>query len=196
MDEAIRSDAEQNFAAALATWRLRGGSYPSDLINAATDLLVAGFDSPSLRMLAGVSRNESRSVIQSLLEDTLAELDLAWLLVISPERVLLESMLRHYLSGALGLRELAAWAHRNIGHDGDAGCQPFVTLYDIHLDWEYSGRDLQELDEAARREAVAFLSGAPLTGFQELWPPVAGSPASPRQPAGWWTRLRQATRPR
>jgi len=132
-----------------------------ELVDAATDCIVAGLDTPSLRVLAGAEPTESQFVIEPLVAATLDELGLSSLMTELPERGALKAMLRRFLDGRLSTRELSSWAHRVIGHDGPGDCRPFVLLDDVYDDWESAGFDLDTLTTQATAEAQAFLDGLP-----------------------------------
>jgi len=153
--------ARQAFCDAVNVWRLCGAVYVADVIDTATECLVAGLDSPSLRILAGASPRDSMWELDALIRDTLEELGLPGLLDSNVQREALRAMLRRFAAGALSAREIASWAHANIGHDGPADCAPFVAFDDMYDEADYLGYSEQELDQWVAAEATAFLSGLP-----------------------------------
>ncbi|WP_217629122.1 hypothetical protein [Sanguibacter gelidistatuariae] len=168
----------------IGIWRTDPKEGTAELVDAATDLLVRGFDSPSLRVLAGTSPREPQAVVGPILTSTLGELGVDDLLRVSADRAGLVARLRRFLDGRLTLRELSFWAHCEIDHDGDPDCQAFVDLDDLYNDWEYAGLDVVRLEAIARREARAFLDGSRPASFDEFWPWL---PAAPRRDFfAWW----------
>lgn len=163
-----REEAQRAFADAAVFWRLGpeagAGAATSDLIDAATQALVDGLDSPTLRQLAGESPRESWFVLNPMVERTLEELGISALLVKAPERAALEVMVRRFQAGSVDARSLVCWAHQNIGHYGDPGAQPFVDLDDMYEVADYVGYAEEELERWIAEEAEAFLAGRPSPG--------------------------------
>ena len=149
---------------AVALWEVRSTFGAGEVISAAVDALVAGIDSPSLRELAGVSAEEDYWTLRPLVEGTLDELDISYPgpgtdeIQVAAAR----AMCKRLLKGSLPPREFAAWAHSTIGHEGAARLQPLVELDDVYDVSEYTGDNLQDLDDAARSEARRLLAGEPL----------------------------------
>jgi len=166
---------------AVRLWRLNGTTHVSEVIDAATDCLVADLDSPSLRTLAGASPRQSMYEIEPLVLATLSELGHADLLDTNVQREALRAMLRRFQRGAITPRELAAWAHTNIGHDGPADCQPLVVLDDMYDEGEYLGYLQRDLDSWTHAEADALLAGRPSPGTTKVFGtpiPLSRPPAS------------------
>jgi hypothetical protein len=187
MSDSAESDAalaRQAFCDAVNVWRLCGAVYVADVIDTATECLVAGLDSPSLRMLAGASPHGSMFELDPLIRDTLDEMGLSGLLDTNVQLEALRAVLRRFEAGALSARELASWAHANIGHDGPADSEPFVALDDMYDEAEYLGYSKEELDEWAAAEAKAFLAGLPSPQHTARYgTPVRSVPSvSPRPP--------------
>lgn len=168
MRELTPSEATSKLADAVSIWRVSPGAV-NDVIDSATDCLVAGVDSPTLRELAGASPHESRFVLAPMVEDTLAELGLTDVLTVSIQRAALSVMVRRFGAGEVSARDLARWAHSHIGHDGDAGCQPFVDLDDMYDTAEYGPIGEDELDRWAVEEADAFLEGRQSPRVTRAW---------------------------
>ncbi|MEZ0581207.1 hypothetical protein [Nocardioides sp. MH1] len=156
--------ARSLLADAVSVWRISPATV-GDVIDAAVECLVAGIDSPSLRELAGASPKESQFALEPLISDALVELNMQEVLTADVQRAALGAMLRKVHAGQLEMRELAGWAHRFVGHDGDTACQAFVDLDDMYDDAEYSGRDLVVLEQWAADAARAFLAGEPLPPY-------------------------------
>ncbi|TWE13332.1 hypothetical protein BKA23_2161 [Rudaeicoccus suwonensis] len=108
------------------------------LVSAATDLLVLGIDCPVVVAVASaiITPETNRFVIDDLVRDARAELGLAQLdddaLIIR----VAQSQLRRWAAGVMSDRELAAWAHKVIGHDG-----PFVLQALVNADDEFDDVD-------------------------------------------------------
>lgn len=152
--------AAQEFVDAVSLWRLEP-SRLGEVIDAATDALVAGLDSPSLRELAGASPRESRFVLDPLIRATIDELGLVAVRDLTLQKAALLAMLRRLRAGRVSPREVAAWAHQCIGHDGDEECQPFVDFDDVYDTEEHLNIDEPAIDHMLREEAAALLSEAP-----------------------------------
>ena len=172
MTELGSTEARSHLADAVSIWRISPLTVP-DVIDAAVECLVADVDSPTLRELAGASTTESQFVLDALIEQALAELGMQDVLSANVHRAALEAMLRRCQRGQIAMRDVASWAHRNIGHEGDPGCQVFVELDDMYDDAVYSGRDLAKLESWASAAAKAFLAGKPLPAYS--WPPGANA---------------------
>jgi hypothetical protein len=122
-----------------------------EIIDLAVDLLVAGVDTPSLRVLAGVPKVDAPMEVPDLLEATLAELGLAFFERGSlPAKVAAARVMAHYVDiGALGPREFVRWMHAAIGHRGhrEAGdLEVFASLADSYDTAEYSNVPSEDLD--------------------------------------------------
>lgn len=189
------STAQAILRPAVGLWRTSGPAGTRAVIDAATDLLVLGYDSPALRELAGLTPQDSYYDIEPVLVRVLDQLELNGLLDGSAERAGLTSRLEQFLDGELSLRELSTWAHQSIGHDGEDDLQPFVLLDDIYDDWEYSGQDLPYLNEVTRKAAHDFLAGRRTTRLDRLEPPAQAltQGATVLRPS-WRDRLRRRGR--
>ncbi|SDU69291.1 hypothetical protein [Jiangella alkaliphila] len=167
MTDAAR-DALDALADAVSLWRITPAA-SKDVIDAATDALVAGLDSPSLGILAGEPATATTYELEALVDDTMRELGLAHVVDGDAERAALAAMLRRLTAGRIGPRELAAWAHARLGHGGHADAQPFVHLDDVYYVWADEGHDLGQLDRWTYDEAEAFLAGRPSPGHADGW---------------------------
>lgn len=159
------------FRTPVGLWRSSPKEGTKNLIDAATDLLVLGHDSPALRELAGMSITDSAYEVEPVVHRVLEEIGVETLLDVSADRAGLEAQLERFLDGEVGLGQLSRWAHSAIGHEGDEECQPFVLLDDIYDNWEHAGRDLEYLEVTARRAAHDFLAGRTVTRLDWLTPP-------------------------
>jgi hypothetical protein len=163
-----RDEAAALLANAVNLWRLSPGS-AHQVIDVAVQCLVANVDSPTLRELAGASPRESQFVLERLIEDTLQELGMQDVLVVNAQRGALAAVLHRFKGNEFSARELARWAHTNIGHDGDARCQVFVDLDDKYDTVDYSDYGTEDLDRWTTEEADAFLEGRPSPGRTTVW---------------------------
>ena len=123
-----------------AAWYSLSGDSPAQLTSAAAHALVAGLDTPALRELAGLSAASSWSDVQSVAVAAFRELRLRFPEWRSDEgkRDALRTLARRYQQRELSARELTAWAHVNIGHDGPDDLTDFAEL-DDELDLAESG---------------------------------------------------------
>ena len=111
-------------ADAVSLWRLCPEN--ANAVIDAVQCLVSDVDSPTLRELAGASPRESPLVLERLIEDTLQELGMQDVLAGNAHQGALAAVLHRFKGNQFSAREVARWAHTNIGHDGDARCQVFV----------------------------------------------------------------------
>ncbi|HEY3545991.1 MAG TPA: hypothetical protein VGK17_07845, partial [Propionicimonas sp.] len=162
------SAAVQSFVDAVSIWRLTDGAV-GDIIDAATDCLVEGIGTPSLSILAGESARESRFVLEPMIEDAVRELGRGELLDADAQRAALGAMLRRFRAGTISARDLARWAHRHIGHDGEPDCQIFVELDDIWDEADCFDASDADLNAWMAREADAFWAGRPSPGWPDSW---------------------------
>lgn len=154
-------DARDRLAEAICLFRdeIRPATREA-LIHTAVQALVAGVDSPALAELAGRYPDDPWSVLGQATDAVVHELDLA---VPEPDDVnvvRLRWQLEELLAGTLTPRELAAWAHSELGHNGIAAAQPFVVADDEYDSIEYSSWTNDELDAWIRHKALAILRPA------------------------------------
>jgi hypothetical protein len=168
MTDEVAGDATGQLSDAVALWRV-GAAPASDVINAAVECLVADVDSPALRELAGESPRESRFILDPLIDQALDELGLDRLVVANPERAALTAVLKRYKRGELPAAAAAQWAHRYIGHLGDARCQVFVDFDDMYDTVNYASYTAADLDEWMAEESDAFLAGRASPGRTRIW---------------------------
>jgi hypothetical protein len=164
-------DATGRLSDAIALWRV-GAAQASAVVNAAVDCLVADVDSPALRELAGESPRESRFILDPLINQVLDELGVDQVVVANPERAALTAVLKRYKRGRLTAAAAAEWAHRYIGHNGDATCQIFVDFSDMYDTVDYASYTVADLDEWMAEESDAFLAGQASPGRTRIWRPV------------------------
>lgn len=146
-----------------------------DVIRSATDGLVEGLDSQSLRELAGTPIATSQFMLSDLIEGVTRELGIP-----EPQddahASAVKAMARRTISGEVAPRDLAHWAHAKIGHEGDPTAQPFVDLDDIYDTSEYLGYAPHEIDDMTLREAQAIVDGVPSPRLAQPWPPAKPGP--------------------
>lgn len=88
------------------------------MVRCACDVLIAGLDSPSLRILAGPTRAEADHQVPGLLPGARAELGLDFCLRGScgGQQAAARALAAQAVSGPLTPRELAAAIHQHFGH--------------------------------------------------------------------------------
>ncbi|MDE9365030.1 hypothetical protein PZ938_05370 [Luteipulveratus sp. YIM 133132] len=188
--------AQEVLAPAVGTWLASPVQGTAELVDAATDLLVDGFDTPTLRILAGVSPREPIEPGDPLVPAVLGELGLEHLAEVSPERAALDARLRRLVAGRASVREVTTWAHSVLGHDCDDDLTVFVELDDVYDEWQFDQRDRAFLERVVRHETWAYLAGVEPVGLSDLrWggaeaPPVAPPPGRAARLTAWWRRIR------
>lgn len=188
--------AEEELLDVVRLWRLAPGTHVAEVIDAATQCLVAGSDSESLRELAGASVRDSRFLMDPLVLRTVDELGLGGALESDLQLSAMSAMARRLRSGRVSPRQLSSWAHTHIGHEGAIECQPFVTFDDMYDEAEYVGFAESELDEMVSMEVDALLSGNDSPGLSLTWPhlPTAEHHGWSESRFGWLQRLVSRTR--
>lgn len=89
------------------------------MVNAACDALVAGLDTPGLRILAACTRAEADYDVHHLLPEALDELGLTFYPVASEagQEAAARSLARRMLAGELTPREFTFRIHQRHGHE-------------------------------------------------------------------------------
>jgi hypothetical protein len=127
----------------------------NDVVGAACDALVAGLDSPTLRILAACTRAEADYEVPEILPAALDELGLSFYPVGSQagQEAAARALARQMLAGELTPRELAFRIHQRFGHELDLAEQlaELDDEYDI-LDYG-GGRTPAEVDAEVTAEA-------------------------------------------
>ncbi|MGW6972651.1 hypothetical protein [Streptomyces sp. NPDC054952] len=139
-----------------ALWSM-GEARAHDVVEVACAALVAGLDSPTLRILAGYTRAEAENEVPHLLPAVLDELDLVYYPRGSEAgREAAVRALAHQLSaGELTPRELASRVHQLFGHQLSTA-ERLAELDDEYDIIEYGDRTLAELDAEVTAEARAL----------------------------------------
>lgn len=103
---------------AAVLWSI-GSATVAEVVDAACLCLVAGVDTPVLRILAGVSPTETEGELLRWLEPAFDELGLIFYPKDSRagQEAALRAMAHRAVAAAATPRELARWAHSTIGHD-------------------------------------------------------------------------------
>jgi len=166
--DGVAADATGQLSDAVALWRV-GAASASDVVDAAVECLVADVDSPALRELAGESPRESRFILDPLIDQALDELGVDRLVIVNPQRAALTAVLKRFKRGELTAAAAAQWAHRYIGHLGDARCQVFVDFDDMYDLVDYASYTAADLDEWMAEESDAFLAGRASPGPARIW---------------------------
>ncbi|MDN3496904.1 SRPBCC family protein [Planococcus sp. APC 4015] len=109
-------------------------------VDAAVAGLLAGLDNGPLRELAGLPLTTGPFELGQLLDETLTALDPNYPSMTESDATILtvRRYALRYAHGTLTARQLSAWAHDTIGHDGPPVTHPIVNL-DDDLDLERSG---------------------------------------------------------
>lgn len=131
----------------------------ADIVEIACDLLVAGQDGPTLRMLAAVPFRHADEEVPEVLESVLADLDLPYYEPGSTagQEAAVRALAARVLAGTMPPTELAVWAHSKIGHDRLALAERLVELDDVYDTIEYSDMTEEEVDAEVVAEARRIL---------------------------------------
>ncbi|MEU9304853.1 hypothetical protein [Streptomyces sp. NPDC048269] len=136
-----------------ALWSV--GEIPaSDVVSAACDALVAGLDSPGLRVLAACTRAEADYDVLDLLPVALDELGLVFYPVASEAGRIaaVRALARRMLAGELTPWELTFRIHQRYGH-GLPLTERLAELDDEYAILEYRDTAMAEVDAEVRAEA-------------------------------------------
>ncbi|MBO4204658.1 hypothetical protein [Micromonospora echinofusca] len=140
-------DCEEALASlqdAATLWSV-GSATAADVIEAACDCLTAGTDSPTLRIVAGISprKGSESDELRRWLEDALAELSLTYYREGSKEgeEEALRIMARRLLAGTITPRDLTSWAYRFITWEGTPLADELIALENAYgyVDVVYEG---------------------------------------------------------
>ncbi|MER6394401.1 hypothetical protein ABT236_38860 [Streptomyces sp. NPDC001523] len=136
-----------------ALWSI-GEARAHDVVEVACAALVAGLDSPALRILAGYTRAEAENEVPDLLPAVLDELDLVYYPRDSEagQEAVLRALAHQLPAGKLTPRELASRVHQLFGHQLPKA-ERLAELDDEYDIIEYGDRTLAELDAAVTAEA-------------------------------------------
>lgn len=156
----VQVEAAAKLEQAAALWSL-DPSHAVDVIVAACDALVAGLDTPSLRMLAAVSVRGLRGSgheIAEVLQAALEELGIDYPppgSVVSREAAV-RAMAARLLNGDVSPRELTMWVHHNFGHDLSIA-EALAELDDVYDTLPYADVLPEQVDADVRAAAIAIV---------------------------------------
>ncbi|MEU8034443.1 hypothetical protein AB0C13_38725 [Streptomyces sp. NPDC049099] len=127
----------------------------TDVVAAACDALVAGLDSPALRILAACTRAEADYDVPDLLPPALAELGLTYYSVgsVAGQEAAARALAARMLAGELTPRELAFRIHQRFGHELPLA-ERLAELDDEYDVLEYGERTPAQVDADVTAEAL------------------------------------------
>ncbi|MFC7266270.1 hypothetical protein [Streptomyces lutosisoli] len=136
-----------------ALWSM-GEIRASDVVNAACDALVAGLDTPGLRVLAACTRAEADYDVHELLPEALNELGLTFYPVVSDagQQAAARALARHMLAGELTPREFTFRIHQRYGHELPL-TERLAELDDEYDVLEFGDRTVDQVDADVTTEA-------------------------------------------
>ncbi|GHH73809.1 hypothetical protein GCM10018793_13250 [Streptomyces sulfonofaciens] len=142
--------ALQDHAALWSTGEIRA----SDVVDAACDALVAGLDTPGLRVLAACTRAEADYEVHVLLPAALDELGLTFYPVASDagQEAGARALARRMLTGELTPREFTIRIHQRCGHELPL-TERLAELDDEYDVLEYGDRTADQVDAEVTAEA-------------------------------------------
>lgn len=129
------------------------------VVDAATDALVAGVDSPTLRVLAGVPAAEATTDVPHLLERAMDELDLPYFGPGHPTGRLLAAaaLAAEHVHGRLAARDLCRIIHQHYGHDAHDLIEPLAELDDCYDALDYVEETEQDLERQTLDAALTLI---------------------------------------
>jgi hypothetical protein len=144
-----------------ALWSIDALS-PQAVVRCACDALIAGLDSPSLRILAGLTRAEADYQVLDILSAALAELGLDFYPRGSRggQEAAVRALAAQAMSESLTPRELAAAIHRHFGH-GLPLTERLAALDDEYDLGEYATMTHEQIDREVIAEARRLTHGQP-----------------------------------
>jgi hypothetical protein len=127
----------------------------TDVITSACNALVAGLDSPALRMLAACTRAEADYDVPDLLPPALDELGLTFYPVGTPagQEAAARALAARMLAGELTPRELVFRIHQRFGHELPLA-ERLANLDDEYDTIEYGDRAPAQVDADVLAEAL------------------------------------------
>ncbi|MEU5901914.1 hypothetical protein [Streptomyces venezuelae] len=131
-----------------------GASRAGDVVDAACDALVAGLDTPSLRILAACTRGEADYDVHDLLPPALDELGLMFSPVTEEagREAVARALARRMLGGELTPSEFTFTLHRRFGHTLPL-TERLAELDDAYDTLAYDHRSVNEVDAEVTAEA-------------------------------------------
>ncbi|WP_371600845.1 hypothetical protein [Streptomyces sp. NBC_00564] len=127
----------------------------TDVVTAACDALIAGLDSPALRILAACTRAEADYDVPDLLPPALDELGLTFHSAgsVAGQEAAVRALAARMLAGELTPRELAFRIHQRFGHELPLAEQ-LANLDDDYDVLEYGDRTPEQVDADVTAEAL------------------------------------------
>jgi hypothetical protein len=127
----------------------------TDVVTAAGDALVAGLDSPALRILAACTRSEADYDVPDLLPPALDELGLTFHPAdsVAGQEAAARALAARMLAGELTPRELAFRIHHRFGHELPL-VERLANLDDDYDVLEYGDRTQAQVDADVTAEAL------------------------------------------
>ncbi|MEV6791656.1 hypothetical protein AB0M87_06590 [Streptomyces sp. NPDC051320] len=146
-----------------ALWSM--GEVPArDVVSAACDALVAGLDSPGLRILAACTRAEADYDVHYLLPPALDELGLTFYPVAGEagQEAAVRALARRMLAGELEPWELTFRIHQRYGHELPL-TERLAELDDEYAILEDTGKAVAQVNAEVTAEARRLAAGARLS---------------------------------
>ncbi|WP_331735255.1 hypothetical protein OG974_31855 (plasmid) [Streptomyces sp. NBC_00597] len=142
--------ALQDHAALWSTGEIRA----NEVVNAACDALVAGLDTPGLRILAARTRAEADYDVHDLLPAALDELGLTFYPIasVAGQEAAARALARRLLAGELSPREFTFRIHQRYGHELPLTGR-LAELDDEYDVLEYGDRTVDQVDAEVTAEA-------------------------------------------
>ncbi|MFD7467968.1 hypothetical protein [Streptomyces tendae] len=137
-----------------ALWSM--GEIPAaDVVAGACDALLAGLDSPALRMLAACTRTEADYDVPDLLPPAVDELGLTFYPAgsVAGQEAAVRALAARMLVGELTPRELVFRIHQRFGHELPLA-EELANLDDEYDVVEYGGRTSAQVDADVAEEAL------------------------------------------
>ncbi|MFE2532092.1 hypothetical protein [Streptomyces sp. NPDC059371] len=127
----------------------------TDVVAAACEALVAGLDTPALRILAACTRAEADYDVRDLLPPALDELGLAFYSVgsVAGQEAAARALAARMLAGEMTPRELAFRIHSRFGHELPL-VEGLAELDDDYDTLDYSNRTRAQVDADVTAEAL------------------------------------------
>ncbi|MET8135142.1 hypothetical protein ABZV24_24865 [Streptomyces sp. NPDC005251] len=146
--------AAREFQDRAVLWSM-GEIRATDVVSAACDALVAGLDSPALRILAACTRAEANYDVPDLLPPALDELGLTFCSAgsVVGQEAAARALAARMLAGELTPRELAFRIHQRFGHDLPL-VERLAELDDDYDILEYGYRTPAQVDADVTAEAL------------------------------------------
>ncbi|MFH8491032.1 hypothetical protein [Streptomyces longisporoflavus] len=137
-----------------ATLWSMGEGRASDVVDAACDALVAGLDTPGLRILAACTRAEADYDVHDLLPAALDELGLPFYPMADDagQEAAARALARRMLAGELAPGEFTFRIHRRYGHELPL-TERIAELDDEYEVLEYGDRTAAQIDAEVTAEA-------------------------------------------